>query len=90
MRKVHVTREELDTIVSALPDHALLQLVIIGRTLLDETRRMLPPEERAAHARAELKALVAALPADEVVRLGVQGRRVLKESAEAASHPAEG
>jgi hypothetical protein len=75
-----IARDEIGPIVSALPVHGLLRLVIVARTLLDETRRMLAPGERELHARAELETIVAVLPADERARLGALGREVLEQS----------
>lgn len=78
-----IAREELETIVSALPAQALLRLVIIGRTLLDETRRTLPPGEQARHARAEIRTIAVALGAEELASLGALGRELLAESTRA-------
>jgi hypothetical protein len=78
-QRMPAARADLDTIVSALRDHELAQLVIVGRIVLDEHRRMLTPSERARHARAELAMIAAALPAEELTRFVAQGRLILEE-----------
>lgn len=73
-------RTELEEIVAALRVPGLERLIICGRLVLDDTRRMSPPDERARLARTELEKLVGSLSGDELARLVRLGREVLDES----------